>query len=426
RSSFCGQLFLTAWLRPAKVAEQGGVGGEQQGATFAQELFIGLQAAHEAVELRVLAIGLSVNLRSGGIAFATEPLSLLLGIGQDDGALLVSLGPQLGRLFFALATVAFRFAFTLGLHPRKDAGLDFAWQVRTLDPHVDDLDAKLAGPLSGDGSNGVHDPFALGSDHAGECVAGHFTAQFGKNQVVEPGPSAGLIAHGLIELERISNPPPSDRISHESLFVLAQILRLWGIGGQHSPIEAGDRLNKWELHGQARLVDGAYIFAELGDDNLFALVYGEEGLRRQDDSDYEHDRNANFEELLGHRDYLVSGGAEGMLTGGVTTPPKGNSGNSLWLMSPSTMSLSISGKTLSTVSRWSRSRVTSFAFSYSASTLTKRADSPCASKTRFSLYPSASRRICWPAPRARGTRSAWEPRAWLMSFSRSSRARTTS
>src|ERR1700756_2867416 len=64
-------------------------------------------------------------------------------------------------------------------------------------------------------------PEELGSDHAGECVAGHFTAQFGKNQVAEPGPSAGLIAHGFIELERISNPPPSDRISHEPLFVLA-------------------------------------------------------------------------------------------------------------------------------------------------------------------------------------------------------------
>jgi pimeloyl-ACP methyl ester carboxylesterase len=65
----------------------------------------------------------------------------------------------------------------------------------------------------------------------------------------------GMSLGGMIaQLAALKYPAPSDRISHESLFVLAQILRLWGIGGQHSPLEAGDRLNKWELHGQARLV----------------------------------------------------------------------------------------------------------------------------------------------------------------------------
>src|ERR1700747_2993833 len=183
------------------------------------------------------------------------------------------------------------------------------------------------------------------------------------------------------------------------------------MGGRPSPIETGDRLNQWQLYSQAGCVDGAHIFSELCDDPLFALIHSEERLRHQGESDSDYDRTAYPQKLVRLHDYLVAaGGSNGVgatFADGVTVPPTGRNGISRWLMSLSTMSLSISDRTLSTVSRWSRSRVTSFAFSYSASTLRKRAASPCASRTRFSLYPSASRRICWAAPRARGSTSAW-------------------
>ena len=90
-----------------QVLEELAVGGDhQQVAVLAERALVGLQAAVEGVELRILRIGPRIGLRRPGIALAADAQRIALGIGQDLGALALGRGADSGARLLRLPRAA--------------------------------------------------------------------------------------------------------------------------------------------------------------------------------------------------------------------------------------------------------------------------------------------------------------------------------
>src|SRR6478736_3298703 len=105
---------------------------------------VGLQAAVEGIELRILAIGDAADLRGPAVAFAAHGLGIALGVGKEHLPLALGLrADALGRLL-ALGAQLVRHASALGAHAVEHRGQDLA-VLRVVDPldaQVDHLDAE--------------------------------------------------------------------------------------------------------------------------------------------------------------------------------------------------------------------------------------------------------------------------------------------
>ena len=120
----------------------------QQIALRAHRLAIGLHAAVEAVELRVLRIRLRVHLARRGIALAAGLARLPRRIGEDLGLLLVRLGADAVRSLHALGAQLRRLRLEGRAHALEHRILHLLRQIDLGDAHVDQLDARAARPRS--------------------------------------------------------------------------------------------------------------------------------------------------------------------------------------------------------------------------------------------------------------------------------------
>src|ERR687886_636349 len=80
-----------------QIAEEVGLGGQNQGAVGTKQPFIRLETAGEGIELGVLAEVLRVDGGGLGLARAAQLLALLVRPGQDNGALTIGVGANPGR-----------------------------------------------------------------------------------------------------------------------------------------------------------------------------------------------------------------------------------------------------------------------------------------------------------------------------------------
>ncbi|KAG0778970.1 hypothetical protein G6F22_010911 [Rhizopus arrhizus] len=126
---------------------------------------VGLQAAVERVERRVGRAGLAVDAGGIGIAFTAQALCIALGLGDQHGAVTVSLGADGQRLFLAFRTQLGRFLLALRAHALVHVvdHLAVGRQVHLLDAQVDHLHAQPG--------HGLVDPLQLLGDQLA-AVAG--------------------------------------------------------------------------------------------------------------------------------------------------------------------------------------------------------------------------------------------------------------
>src|SRR6516225_11108909 len=104
-------------------AEEFPIRGENEEiALLAERALVGLEAAIEGVELRIVRIGVRVDLRGGGIALAARLQRLALGIREDHRALPLGGRADGGVLLLALGAQAVRGLGEGLLHALVDAG----------------------------------------------------------------------------------------------------------------------------------------------------------------------------------------------------------------------------------------------------------------------------------------------------------------
>ena len=98
--------------------------------------------------------------------------------------------------------------------------------------------------------------------------------------VVETALRLLLVTDGLVERQRIRDPPARIRIDPDEFLVFGRDLIRIPVPGKPALVEAQDFLNPWQLEVKSRFGDGVPDrLAELSDDHLFGLMHGKERAR---------------------------------------------------------------------------------------------------------------------------------------------------
>src|SRR5690606_21504010 len=116
-------------------------------ALTANRLAIRQHAAVEAIELGILAVGPSVDLRGSRVAVTANPFGLPIGLGQNDLALPLRVGLDALGLLLAFGAELRSDPEPLLTHALIDGIGHFARELDALHAHVDDLDAELGRAL---------------------------------------------------------------------------------------------------------------------------------------------------------------------------------------------------------------------------------------------------------------------------------------
>src|SRR5579862_3717913 len=269
--------------RVLEVFEESAVGGDdQQVPVLAERVLVGLEAAIEGVELRVLGIGFGVDLRRGRIALALDAQRIPLGIGEDDGALPLGLGTDAGAGALAFGAQPARGLVEALLHALVDTRRHLIRQIDALHAHVHQVDAepqgvaaRLSKHLPGDGGplRGDdllqralrHDALDAVLDDLGESLAGE-------------GLAAGR--RGVID-RRVLDAPLDVEIDDQPATVVGE-KSLAGVGlREDAPVELRDHVPRpleVQPRGVARVDDGAKARA----DGVLGLTHRKERERGED------------------------------------------------------------------------------------------------------------------------------------------------
>src|SRR4029077_4125126 len=123
-----------------EVLEELRIGVEHQHIALVLEArAVGVEAAVEGVELRVLAERPGVDGRGLGVAVALDALRVAVRLGDDHLALAVRARADLLSLRESFRAQLLRDALAPRVHPPVDGLAALLGQLDALEPHVDDL-----------------------------------------------------------------------------------------------------------------------------------------------------------------------------------------------------------------------------------------------------------------------------------------------
>src|SRR5262245_37487417 len=145
--SGCGcEWLLCSTLSPPlrQQPQQLRVGRQDDAGLVVEDLPVGIERADELVELGTARVRLAVDPGRLGIPFPLDLLRLAIRARQQHLALLVGLGADLHRGFFALGPVLLRNPLALRPHASEHRFLVLLWKGEALELYVDELDAELA------------------------------------------------------------------------------------------------------------------------------------------------------------------------------------------------------------------------------------------------------------------------------------------
>src|SRR5262249_55532625 len=213
-----------ARVRALEEAEELGVGREYNRRVLADGRAVGVEAAHEGVELGVRAVGLRVDPRGLGVALAARDLRVALRVGDDHRRLAVRVGADPPRALVALGAAPAREPLALGLHPRVDALLDAGRQLGAVDADVGDLDPEGLHLGLGARSDLAHDRVALRVEHLLERVAPDRLPDVVAHRAVDPGLGrpGPRVREGALELLRIADAPDRVAVDDQLLAVAGE------------------------------------------------------------------------------------------------------------------------------------------------------------------------------------------------------------
>ena len=223
---------------------------------------------------------------------ATELIEGPVGLGADAQRLLLALGADLGSL-----------ALAFGLHPAIDRLAVLGRQVRALDAHVDDFDAKavdrlIAGALGAfqddvavhGGAHLVHQGLAFARDHIDQRHPADRRTQAGVERRLDQGLGARQRARRVAEGQRIDDAVEGIGVHDQALLVGSR--DLFGAAVDlHDAFLVERHAAPGKLEVQPRLGHGVLVGAELEHEPLFALVDGEHRHRAADQQEADDDQD---------------------------------------------------------------------------------------------------------------------------------------
>jgi hypothetical protein len=260
------------------MLQQLGIRAENGGRVVGKDLLVGLERAQELVELGIARVGLAVNPRRFGVAFALDLLRLAVGGREDLLALAVGVRADAQRLLLALGPVLAGDALALGPHAGVDALLVLFGQVQALDAHVDDADAVALKRLAvGGGRQPIEHVAHLnlirrGSDHRFQIVRADRRRQRRPDDIVQAHLGSRRVADGFDETLRILDLPGDIGLDDEVLLVARQELARPRIVDAEPPVEIVRPLVK-PFGVQAGVGDRVQRTAELGHQDEFRLAH---------------------------------------------------------------------------------------------------------------------------------------------------------
>ena len=215
------------------------VGRQHQRGALAERLPVGLEAAHEGVELGVPRVGLGVDARRLGVALAALDLGVPPRLGHDHLRRAIGLGPDRARLLLALRAVLSRQPIALGAHARVDVLLGLLRQLGAIDAHVADLDAEALRRLAALLRDLLEDRVALVLQDLHQTLAADHLAHLAAHLLVDLRLRLEQAAReGAPELERIGDAPDDVVVHHDLLEI--QRLHHARLGGEMTPAPVED------------------------------------------------------------------------------------------------------------------------------------------------------------------------------------------
>src|SRR5690606_15663045 len=134
----------TPSLGPVEIPEELAGSIQYQKVAFRTErALVGVEAAVEGVEVRILLEDPRIAFRRLGVAAAADLLGVPVGLGQYDRPLTVGFRPDLFRHLRALGAQLGSNPRALLAHSRIDRFADLVGELGALHAHVHDLDAQF-------------------------------------------------------------------------------------------------------------------------------------------------------------------------------------------------------------------------------------------------------------------------------------------
>src|SRR5664279_2380636 len=269
----------------------------------------GLHRLHKLVEVGVPAVGPRVY---GGGLRVRDPLDLLgalVASGRSPEDIALFLAADLGGAPLALGAAPLGDALALRDHPLENLRLHALHVVDALEPHVHQLDPELGRDLGGLVENDLRDPAAAGAhlchglgrsdplevlrhlkrpvrraNDLDQVEGGDGVPRLAVHDVVEAALPAPLVAHGLVEPQRVGDAPAGVRVDPDVLLVPGRDLVRVSVILEPALVEPVHFLDERHLEMQAGVLhDAADRLPELGEDHLLGL--GKRVDRREEEGD---------------------------------------------------------------------------------------------------------------------------------------------